>query len=131
MSFFGVGEDQARPAPGLMAMVWLADGSKDQAARVRFMKREGEDGPDVAGRITAVAPDGKTLTVETRERDPQTGQEKVTGQASVRIAPYTQSQYFNVDRDGAKPTVDYSVLVWMEKGSKDVAARVRFMRPEK
>src|SRR5204863_1003635 len=42
MAFFGVGEGEARPAPGLMAMVWLEEGSKDRAARVRFMRREGE-----------------------------------------------------------------------------------------
>src|SRR6266550_7883176 len=49
MAFFGVGEGEARPAPGLMAMVWLEDGSKDRAARVRFMRREGEERPDVQG----------------------------------------------------------------------------------
>src|SRR5688500_10929472 len=32
VSFFGVGEGEARPAPGLMAMVWLDEGSRDQAA---------------------------------------------------------------------------------------------------
>jgi hypothetical protein len=129
--FFGVGDDEALPTPGLMAMVWLEPGSKDQAARVRFMKREGDQRPDVQGRVTAVSRDGRTVTIETRDRDPQTGQEKVTGKADVKLAPYTQTQYFAVERGGAKPTPDYLAVVWFEKGSKDTAARAHFMRPER
>ncbi len=127
-AFFGVGEGEARPAPGLMAMVWLEEGSKDQAARVRYMKREGEDRPDAQGRVAAVSPDGQSITLELRERDRTTGQDKVTGQTTIRIAPYTQSLYFGVDQGGARPTVDYLVVVWFEKGSKETAARIRFMK---
>jgi len=123
--FFGVGEGQAQPIAGQMAMVWLEEGSKDQAARVRFMKREGEDRPDVQGRIIAVADNGKTITVETKDRD------QVTGKVDLHIAPYTQSLYFGVDQDGAKPTADYLVIAWFEKGSKDVPARIRFMKNER
>ena len=129
--FFGVGDGEARPAPGLMAMVWLEPGSKDQAARVRFMKREGEERPDVQGRVTAVSPDGRTVTIETRERDPQTGQEKVTGKADVKLAPYTQTQYYAVERGGARPTPEYLAVIWFEKDSKDTAARAHFMRQER
>jgi hypothetical protein len=129
--FFGVGDGQAQPTPGLMAMVWLEPGSKDQAARVRFMKREGDERPDVQGRVVAVSPDGRTVTVETRDRDPQTGQEKVTGKVDVKLAPYTQTQYYAVERGGARPTVDYLAVVWFEKGSKETAARANFMRGER
>ena len=129
--FFGVGDDEAVPAPGQMAMVWLEPGSKDQAARVRFMKRDGDQRPDVQGRVTSVSPDGRIITIETRDRDPQSGQEKVTGKADVKLAPYTQTQYFAVERGGARPTTDYLAVVWFEKGSKDTAARAHFMRPEK
>jgi hypothetical protein len=129
--FFGVGDNQAQPTPGLMAMVWLEPGSKDQAARVRFMKREGDERPDLQGRVAAVSPDGRTVTIETRDRDPQTGQEKVTGKTDVRLAPYTQTQYYAVERGGAKPSVDYLAVIWFEKGSKDTAARANFMRPER
>jgi hypothetical protein len=120
--FFGVPEGSATPAAGQMAMVWLEEGSKDQAARVRFMKREGEERPDIQGRIVAVADGGKTITVEMKERD------QVTGKADLHIAAYTQSLYYGVDQDGAKPTVDYFVIAWLEKGSKDVPARIRFMK---
>jgi hypothetical protein len=124
MSFFGVGEGEARPAPGLMAMVWLEEGSRDQAARVRFMRREGDERPDVQGRVVSVSPDGRTVTVETRDGD------RVTGRTDVRIAPYTQSQYYGVDRDGARPTPDYQVVAWYEKGSRDTAARIRFLKAD-
>jgi hypothetical protein len=120
--FFGVGDGEARLMPGQMAMVWLADGSRNEAARVRLMKREGEDRPDVQGRVVGVSPDGKTLTVEQREGD------RVTGKTDVRLAPYTQTLYYGVDRDGAKPTPDYLVVAWLEKGSKDTAMRVRFTK---
>jgi hypothetical protein len=124
MSFFGVGEGEARPAPGLVAMVWLEEGSRDQAARVRFMRREGDERPDVQGRVVSVSPDGRTVTVETRDG------ERVTGKTDVRIAPYTQSLYYGVDRDGARPTPDYMVVAWYEKGSKDTAARIRFLKAD-
>jgi hypothetical protein len=122
--FFGVTEGHAQPAAGQMAMVWLEEGSKDQAARVRFMKREGEERPDVQGRIIAVSDGAKTITVETRDRD------QVTGKVDLHLAPYTQSLYYGVDQDAAKPTPDYLVVAWLEKGSKDVPARIRFMKNE-
>jgi hypothetical protein len=105
-------------------MVWLAEGSKDQAARVRLMKREGEERPDVQGRVLSVSPDGRTVTVETRDRD------QATGRVDLRIAPYTQSLYFGVDRDGARPTPDYQVVAWLEKGSKDTPVRIRYMKAD-
>jgi hypothetical protein len=122
--FFGVSDGQAQPTPGLMAMVWYAEGS-NRAAKVRFMKREGDERPDIQGRVLSVAPDGRTITVELRDRD------KVTGKTDLRLAPYTQALYYNVDKDGARPTANYDVVAWLEKGSKDTAARVRFMRPER
>lgn len=126
--FFGVEEGEAVPAPGLMVMVWFEEGSRDTAARVRFMKREGEQRPDVQGRVVGVSQDGRTITVETREFDRETGKEKVLGKMDVRIAPYTHALYFGVEPGGAKPTVDYLVVGWFEKGSKDTAARIRFMK---
>jgi hypothetical protein len=122
--FFGVAEGQARPAVGQMAMAWLEEGSKTRAARVRLMKREGEERPDVQGRVVSVSPDGRTITVEQRDRD------KVIGKTDLRLAAYTQALYYNVAPDGAKPTPDYEVVAWLEKGSKDTAARVRFMKPD-
>jgi hypothetical protein len=122
MLFFGVGDGEAKPAPGLMAMVWLDPGSRDQAARVRFMRREGDERPDVQGRIVSVAPDGHSITVETRDPD------RPAGRTELRLAPYTQALYYGVDRDAAKPTPDYLVVAWYEKGSKDTAARIRFMK---
>jgi hypothetical protein len=122
--FFGVGEGEARPAAGMMAMVWLDEGSRDQATRVRFMRREGEERPDVQGRVIGASPDGRTVTVETR------GEGGPTGRVDLRIAPYTQVLYYGVDRDGARPTTDYQVVAWLEKGSKDTPVRVRFMKNE-
>jgi hypothetical protein len=122
--FFGVGENQAQPTAGQMAMVWLEPGSKDQAARVRFMKREGEDRPDIQGRILSVSPDGKTITVESREE----GQPAT--KTDLHLAPYTQSLYYNVPQNAAKPMPDYQVVAWLEKGSKTTPVRIRFMKNE-
>ena len=124
LNFFGVGDNEAKPAPGLMAMIWLEDGSRDQAARVRFMRREGEERPDVQGRVVGVSPDGRTVTVETR--DPDSG--RPGAKVDLHIANYTQSLYYGVDRDGAKPTADYLVLAWLEKGSRDTPVRVRYAK---
>ncbi len=122
--FFGVAEGEAKPTPGLMAMVWLDEGSKDQAARVRFMKREGEERPDVQGRVIAVSPDARTITVETRDDR----SDKPIGKIDLHIAPYTQSLYYGVDQGAARPTVDYQVVAWLERGSRDVPVRIRFMK---
>ena len=65
--FFGVGENQGAAHCGPDGDGVVEPGLKDQAARVRFMKREGEDRPDIQGRILSVSPDGKTMTVETRD----------------------------------------------------------------
>jgi hypothetical protein len=123
--YFGVGEGEAKPAAGLMAMVWLDEGSRDQAARVRFMRREGEERPDVQGRVVGASPDGRTVTIETRGEG-----DRPTGRMDLRIAPYTQVLYYGVERDGARPTPDYLVVAWLEKGSKDTAVRVRFSKNE-
>ena len=125
MLFFGVSDGRAHPEAGQMAMVWLEEGTKDQAARVRFMKREGEERADIQGRITAVSDDGKTITVETKDHD------QVTGKVDLHLAPYTQSLYYGVDQDAAKPTTGYFVIAWLEKGSKDTPARIRFMKNER
>jgi hypothetical protein len=122
--FFGVAENQARPTAGQMAMVWLEPGSKDQAARVRFMKREGEERPDVQGRVVSVSADGKTITVETSEEG------KAPGKTDLHLAPYTQSLYYNVPANAAKPMPDYQVVAWLEKGSKTTPVRIRFMKNE-
>jgi hypothetical protein len=121
--FFGVAEGEARPTPGQMAMVWLQEGTKDEAARVRLMKREGDDRPDVQGRVLSVSPDGRTVTVETRD---DRG-DRPTGKVDLRLAPYTQSLYYGVDKDAARPTPDYQVVAWLEKGSQGTPVRSRFM----
>jgi hypothetical protein len=122
--FFGVPEGEAHPAQGMMAMVWLEPGSKDQAARVRFMKREGEERPDIQGRILSVSPDARTITVETRDDR----SDRPIGKIDLHLAPYTQSLYYGVAKDAARPTPDYQVVAWLEKGSKDTPVRIRFMK---
>jgi hypothetical protein len=125
--FFGVGEGEAKPAQGMMAMAWLEEGSKDRATKIRFMRNEGEVRPDVMGRVLSVSPDGKTVTVETRD---ERG-DRPTGKTDLRIAPYTHVLFFGVGPDEAKPTADYQIVAWLEKGSKDTAARVRFMKNDR
>jgi hypothetical protein len=72
--------------------------------------------------VVSVSPDGRTVTVETREGD------RPGGKVDLRLAPYTQALFYGVDQGGAKPTADYQVVAWLEKGSRDVPVRIRFMK---
>jgi hypothetical protein len=114
----------ASPAEGYSVQVWLADDSTT-AAKVHFLGKEqavqrGERRPDVAGRIVAVANDGRTLTVEmaaaVRGEEPP----KVV----VQVGDGTAIVYDNVGTAGTTIAEGFHVGVWLEEGSRDRAARM-------
>src|SRR5262249_12568348 len=57
MTFHGVGPDGAKPAAGLTAVVWIADGGRDTAVRVAFMVKE--KGADIVGHLADPPQDGQ------------------------------------------------------------------------
>jgi RNA polymerase sigma factor (sigma-70 family) len=118
----GVGGAQLRPE-GFTAQVWLADGSKDTAARVHFIGRAGErPGPDVTGQVASVAAGGKAIAFRLAQR----GRADLGQIVDVHLPEKTQVLYSNIARGGAKPTEGYHAEVWFKAGSKDTAARVNF-----
>jgi RNA polymerase sigma factor (sigma-70 family) len=124
-----------KPTGGYSAQVWLERGSKDVAARVNFDGNEprprrgesilAEEEPDRLGKILAVSPDGKVVTIEARARD--RGDEPLNLQ--FKINDQTKVVYSNVGPGGDKPAEGYQVQLWLVKGSTDTAAKVYFTAP--
>jgi RNA polymerase sigma factor (sigma-70 family) len=132
VTYAGIGPGGARPAEGYFAQVWLADGSKDVAARVEFRGTLSfRRGPDVVGRVAGVATDGKALTFRVPPRT-RGEDEKVV---DVRLDDRTTLTYSYVARGGTRPTEGYTAQVWLDRVMKDVADRVDFTgtepRPER
>jgi ferric-dicitrate binding protein FerR (iron transport regulator) len=74
--------------------------------------------PEVAGRLVALSPDGKTLSVEVPEAAGKGRQ--------VHLTDGTRLSYVNVPLKGEKPTIGYQTLVWLANGETDNAASVTF-----
>src|SRR4051812_22576590 len=84
----------------------------------------GERRPDVMGRVTAIAPDGKSLTVALPPR-PVDGQPPARDArpetANVALTDKTQLLFFGVGEGEAKPAQGLMAMVWLEENSKDRA----------
>jgi hypothetical protein len=87
--------------------------------------RPAGDGLNLFGRVTAVAADGKGVTVETAPQ--QRGEE--LKKVEIKFDAATQIVYQSVGPDGAKPTEGYNMRFALAAGSKDVAASVAFSSP--
>jgi hypothetical protein len=133
VSYFGVPKNGARPTAGYYALVALTKGSKTQAARVRFIGQAGvrgnepkESPPERVGELDSFADDGTSMTLEV----PGAGDQEAK-KVTIKIGAKATITYHNVGPGGATPTRGYSVQVWLEKGSKDTAAKVKFFRAVK
>jgi len=86
--------------------VWLAEGSQDTAARVRFFRNDPRRNVDA--RILAVSADGDRFTVavgpESRAR---------THPAGDQITARTELVFSNVGPGGARLTEGYHVRGWL------------------
>jgi hypothetical protein len=117
---------KGKPAVGLHAAVWLADGSKDTATVIALHdgkargKPEGGK-PSLGGVIKAVSEDGKTLTLET----PPAVKGGAPGTTTIRLTETTK-----VRGAKSKPAVGLHAAVWLADGSKDTA-RVVALGPNK
>jgi hypothetical protein len=111
---FGRGDQDQKLQTDYLAAVWLQEGSRDTAAAVQAGRRPA----DVAGEITAIAKDGKLLTLQskTRNGDAISTEIKLTDQTRVEFGDSAADQ---------KLKVGYGARVWLQEGSTDTAAVVQ------
>src|SRR5262249_29505857 len=98
---------------------------QDTAARIAFVVKSKDKGPDIAGQLVDPPGDGQRLLVEVSAKNK--GDE--AGRLAVKITDQTHITYNGVGPDGAKPTAGYHAQVWLADGSKDTAAEVRLDAP--
>lgn len=120
--FFGVGTGGTEVKEGQGVSIWFAENSKDTAARAHFHGDKNAKGakPSLAGPLSAVADDGKSITVVIK---PKKKNEEAVVQ-TVKINDKTGVTFANVEAGGAKLATEMQVSVWLAEGSDDVAARV-------
>jgi RNA polymerase sigma factor (sigma-70 family) len=117
--YFEVGAGDDHPLAGYMAQVWLADGSKDTATKIRF-RGVSREAPMVRGKVVGIAKDSKAITLETpgKERgDPPINVE-------VKLGPKATLSFQGVGPEGALLTEGYFAQVTLVEGSTDTAAHV-------
>jgi RNA polymerase sigma factor (sigma-70 family) len=100
---------------GDTALVFLQDGSKDTAGLVQAQRD-----PDMAGKITALAGDGKSFTVEVPSRNRGEGPSPL----EIKLTDKTKFGFGRGDQD-QKLQTDFVVAVWLQEGSRDTAAAVQ------
>jgi hypothetical protein len=122
-SYNGVPPDGAKPVAGYVVQVWLAEGSQDTAARVRFSRKDPRKGVDA--RVLTVSADGSRFTVEIATK----GGEPI--KREIKIAAQTRLVYFNVGPGGARLTSGYHVRGWLAEGSEDTADELMVSPSEK
>jgi hypothetical protein len=122
-SYHGVPADGAKPVAGYLVQVWLAEGSQDAAARVRFVRNDPRK--SVNARIVAVSADGGRFTVESATK----GGEPVSRE--IKIAAQTRLVYVNVGPGGARPIPGYHVRGWLAEDSEDTADELMVSPAEK
>src|SRR5262249_50645577 len=81
---------------------------------------------DYQGQISAIAADGKSITLEIAPEKKGEPVQTVT----VKLDTKASVQYWWVGPDGARPTVGYRGMVRLLSGSKDTAERVVFVGGE-
>jgi hypothetical protein len=123
LSFSEVGPGGAKLAEGFAAQIWLADGSKDTAARVHLVGKESARKlPDVTGKVMGTSDSGKIITFLTT---PKTREEEARP-VDVHLTDKTVLLFSYIPRGGAKPDAGYHADVWLVPDSQDTAARVTF-----
>lgn len=122
--FSGVGVGGAKLTEGYIAHVWTVAGAKDTADRIQLSGGAPGDrrGADLAGKVAAVAGNGKTITFKLEVR----GRDDAGPSVDIQLTDKTQTLFTNIGTGGAKPTEGYRAEVWFTEGSKDTAARATF-----
>ena len=122
--FNNVPADGAKAAPGMQVMVWLAEGSKDTAARVVLAGTVPERWATVSGKVVAVAKDGNSFTVE----NPPTERGGEPKRTEVKITAKSKLAFYGVGPDGAKISEGMMAMARLADGSTDTATHVTFGR---
>jgi hypothetical protein len=87
-----------------------------------------DEEPTTGGKVVAIAGDGKSFTIDVPTQMFVNGRNQVFTKTTIKITEKTAITYNNVPENGAKLTEGYHAGVRLEKGSKDVAAAVRFTK---
>ena len=126
VSFVGVPFYAEKPSVGYWAEVWMSPSSIQIAATVRFTGNLKKELADLIGRVVAIAPDGEqfTLRLPPANGDP-------TPLVTVKLSTGTQFQFGMLPNQMQKPAVGQVAAVWLEKGTKDLAAGIRLGGPVK
>jgi hypothetical protein len=129
LTFSHVPADGARLEKGMRASVWLAEGSKETAARVRLYgataQRPAErNKPAYQGKVTQVE-EGKRITLEVPAKE----EGERPARKMIALSAETQHMYENVPEGGASPKVGYTCVVWLGEAANATVTRVTFINP--
>jgi RNA polymerase sigma factor (sigma-70 family) len=124
VSFHNVPLDGAKLAPDLQAQVWLAAGSKTDAAKVRFTGTVPERWTVLTGKVVAVAKDGSSVTLET----PAAARGEEPKRTAIKLTAKTGQSFFGVGPGEAKLAEGLIAHARLLDGSADTAAQVSFFK---
>jgi hypothetical protein len=127
--FHNVPANGTKVAEGMQAQVWLADGSKDTAAKVYLLGTVPERWATVRGRVVTVVSTkaGTTVTVE----QPATVRGEEPKRIEVKMTAKTKAVFFGVGPDEAKIVEGMRAQARLLDGSTDTASEVMFTKADR
>ncbi len=120
--FHNVPTDGAKLAAGMQAQVWLAEGSKDTAAKVFVTGTVPERWTTVTGKVVAVGKDAKSVTLE----QPPTVRGEDGKRVEVKLTEKTKFAFFGVGLGEAKIAEGMMGQLRLLDGSTDTASHATF-----
>jgi RNA polymerase sigma factor (sigma-70 family) len=126
ITYLTVPPEGDKPSVGYQARVWLADVTKDNAARIVFQGTPKERWEMLEGKVAAVAADGKSITLEFRSRERR---DEAPKKVEYKLSDKTNLIFYGVGPDGTRPAEGQIARVYLEDGAKDVAVQVEFISP--
>src|SRR5262249_36529356 len=123
LEFHGGEVKEKKLKVGYSVALWFKEGSTDTAALV--LANVQRRAPDLQATISAIAADGKSITLEMRKR----GEETPTT-TETKPPPQPEVEFAGTDKaEEKKLTIGYSAAIWLQDGSKDTAAVIRATKP--
>jgi RNA polymerase sigma factor (sigma-70 family) len=114
MVFYGVGTGGAQPAEGLYVQVYLHEGSKDTAAKLRFTRKVKRKA--VVGTVVALGKDRQSLTLELLRTKKKAA---APVHMEIKLTSDIYLVYNGVGPGEAKPTKGYRASVFFKEKSPD------------
>jgi hypothetical protein len=118
------GLDGTKLAVGLKARAWLAEGSKDTAAKLSLTALPPQRWLQVSGKVVGIANNGSTFSVEL----PGKSREEEAKKLDIKLTIDTRISYTGVGPGEAKLAEGYHAHVWLADGSTDTAYQVTFTK---